>query len=457
MTHRTTVRPRVAASSNVPRRKAPNPTPAQREAIDRASAAIDSALVRDTVVGMVSIASPTGEEAPLARWLARHMAELGLAGRVQPIDATQANAVGRLHGTRPGADLLLYAPTDTFSTGNDDEDVPWVAPALRDDMRPNARVDGRFVVGLGASNPKGHGAAIIAAADALRRSGVHFSGSVALALCAGGMPTDARATATPMRESIGQGTGCAFYLDHGGWADGAIICKPGWAVHWEEVGLAWFELTVHGTYNYVGSRHRIPYVNPIVAAAPLVQRLDAWFQEYAERWTDGLVAPQGSFGSIRSGHPHLQSATPNECRIRFDLRTSPRSTIGEVRREVESAVEAIAAAEGIEVDCELVLSIPGTWTDPDERIVRTAIAAWEDLEQRVHTPITGNSGATDANILRRHGIPTARVGMPKVGNDAPCPPDFARGMNVVDLDETSKLAALLVRAVILNNGQDGEL
>jgi acetylornithine deacetylase/succinyl-diaminopimelate desuccinylase-like protein len=146
-------------------------TQSQRRRIDAAVAELDDRLIQDLVIGMTSIASPTGEERPLAEWLAGRMAELELEGRLQPIDAHQANAVGRLRGTSPGPELLLYAPLDTFSTGNSAEDVPAVGPLLREDMLPQATVKDRFVTGLGASNPKGHGAAIIAAVEALRRAG----------------------------------------------------------------------------------------------------------------------------------------------------------------------------------------------------------------------------------------------------------------------------------------------
>jgi hypothetical protein len=40
--------------------------------------------------------------------------------------------------------------------------------------------------------------------------------------------------------------------------------------------------------------------------------------------------------------------------------------------------------------------------------------AWEFVENKKHTPRTKTSGATDANILRGAGIPTARLGMPRV-------------------------------------------
>jgi hypothetical protein len=65
-------------------------------------------------------------------------------------------------------------------------------------------------------------------------------------------------------------------------------------------------------------------------------------------------------------------------------------------------------------------------------------------------PVLDNSGATDANILRMRGVPTARVGMPKVaampdGSEI----DFTRGMNLVDLRGMRRLAEILIRTVFL--------
>jgi hypothetical protein len=57
------------------------------------------------------------------------------------------------------------------------------------------------------------------------------------------------------------------------------------------------------------------------------------------------------------------------------------------------------------------------------------------------------SGATDANILRGRGVPTARVGMPKVP-DLAIPGDFALGMNVVDVAEMERLTRVLVQVAV---------
>lgn len=405
--------------------------------------------LRDLVAGMTGIASPTGEEAELARWLAGTLTDLGLSGRYQPIDADQGNAVGRLAGDGTGADLLLYAPIDTLTVGTEAEDLPWAGPRLREDLRPQARVEGNYVIGLGASNPKGHGACLVAAADAVRRAGVRLRGDVRVGLGAGGMPTNKRPVPHVNRFSTGQGTGCSFLLEQGGWADFAVIAKPGWAVAWEEVGLCWFEILVHGTYSYVGSRHRLPYRNPIVDAATVVQGLEEWFPRYAAAHTDGLVAPQGNIGAVRGGWMRTGSLSPAACQLLVDLRTSPRTDPMQVKREFGAALAGILAAHpGLELSWEMVLSIPGTATPRDSWVVRAAVAAWEELERRPHQPILHHSGATDANILRNRGLPTARIGMDRAGPEAPLPVDFPMGMNVADLREMERLTRHLVYVII---------
>jgi acetylornithine deacetylase/succinyl-diaminopimelate desuccinylase-like protein len=343
----------------------------------------------------------------------------------------------------------LYAPIDTLTVGDPDEDLPWIGAELRADMRPRAEVHGDHVLGLGASNPKGHAAAIIAAAEAIARAGIPLRGDLIVGLGAGGMPTNGRSARGLTRRNTGQGVGCSFMLEQGVWADHALIAKPGWAVAWEEVGLCWFEVRVHGNFSYVGSRHRMPYRNSIAHAAKVIAALERWFPVYAERHTDGLVAPQGIVSSVEAGWPRMAAVTPALCRFNVDLRTNPRSTPAEVRREFMAALSEIADADPeLSVECEMVLSIPGTYTSPDAPVVVAAIEAWEATSGRPHEPIVANSGATDANILRSRGLPTARIGMDRIGPDAPLPLDFPAGMNVVDVREAVRLTRQIVHTAI---------
>jgi acetylornithine deacetylase/succinyl-diaminopimelate desuccinylase-like protein len=420
-----------------------------RQWVQEAWELIDPRRLTELVVGMVDIPSPTGEEGELARWLADTMAGCGLDGRYQEIDSEQGNAVGRLRGDGTGEDLLLFAPIDTLTVGDPAEDVPWAGPELRPDMCTRAQVHGDHVVGLGASKPKGHAAALIAAAEAIGRAGVPLRGDLLVGLGAGGMPTNGRTARGLTRRNTGQGVGCSFMLEQGVWADHALIAKPGWAVAWEEVGLCWFDVRVHGTYTYVGSRHRMPYRNAVAGAAVVIDALERWFPEYAVRHTDGLVAPQGIVSGVEGGWGRTAAITPAVCHLAVDLRISPRTSPAQARREFAEAMAAIRAAHPeLEVDWDLVLAIPGTATAQDAPIVAAAVDAWEAIAGRPHEPIVGTSGATDANILRSRGLPTARIGMDRIGPDAPLPLDFPSGQNVVDIREAVRLARAVVHTAI---------
>ncbi|WP_030263479.1 M20 family metallopeptidase [Streptomyces violens] len=405
--------------------------------------------LRELITGLVDIPSPTGDEAPLARHIANTLADAGVTGAtVQPLDDRQANAYGRLRGDGTGPDLMLYAPIDTLTVGEESEDVPWIGPELREDMRPAARSVGDLVTGLGASNPKGHAACVMMAAEAIARAGIPLTGDLVAAFGAGGMPTNARPVGT--RLNTGQGAGCSFLLEQGVWTDYAVIAKPGWTVSWDEVGLVWFEVTVRGTHTYVGSRHRLPYDNAIARAGEVACHLEEWFAEYAEHHTHGTVAPQGIVSSIRGGWPRMAAVTPAACTLRVDLRIAPETTPMQAKREFTAALDALGEKlPGPAATAEMILAIPGTRTDPDSWVHRSATAAWEALEGRAHEVVRGNSGATDANILRGRGIPTVRVGMPKVTEaEAPFPIDFARGMNTVSVPAMEKLTRHLVRTAI---------
>jgi acetylornithine deacetylase/succinyl-diaminopimelate desuccinylase-like protein len=413
----------------------------------RVLAEITRDRLREIVVEMTAIPSPTGQERALAEHLAARGRRLGLEATCQLLDESEANALLRQPGAGDGPDLLLYAPIDTHTSGEEADDLPWVGPELRSDMRPRAEVHGDYVVGLGANNPKGHAACILAAVEAVRRAGLPLRGALLAGFGAGGMPTNARPGAA--RQDVGHGRGCAFMLERGFRGDFAVIAKTGWAVAWEEVGLAWLKVRVHGGLNYAGIRHFVRYENPIVRMATVVAELEAWFAEYTRQNTSGLVAPQGSIGAIQGGWTHKPTFVPAACDLYLDLRLSPRTSLASARQQFEAAVAGIRQRHPeIRLDWDVMVAVPGTHTDPGSWIVQSCQRGWETLEGRPHQPRGNQSGATDANILRGHGIPTARVGMARVPDDAPMPDDFSKGMNVVSLVEMEKLTRCLAYVVV---------
>lgn len=406
--------------------------------------------ILEALIGWINIASPTGSERTIAEWAVDHLGGAGLDNELQVIDDSQANAVGVLPGRGDGPNLLLYAPTDTFTTGESVHDVPWASSCLRSDMVPNAQVFGDYVTGLAAGNPKGHAAAIMVAIEAMALAGVHVSGDVIAGFGAGGMPSfSIPGIGTPGRENTGHGVGASFLLERGYTPDYGVIAKPGWSVSHEEVGLVWIDIEVPGTHTYVGSRHRIPYQNAATLAATVITRIEAWLEEYAAQHEVGTMRPQGIVSSVHGGFERLAASTSASVRLRLDLRMTPEQTAPEVVREVRGQLAVISEDLGVDLKARQIATVPGSRTDQSSPVVRATVNAWESVSGTPHSPITGNSGATDANILRSKGVPTARVGMPKVTSSPDGGPvDFSLGMNIADLRDISRLVEVLVRTTI---------
>jgi acetylornithine deacetylase/succinyl-diaminopimelate desuccinylase-like protein len=399
--------------------------------------------LRDRTAAVVGIPSTVGEEALLATYFVDFLAEEGLDASFQRFAPARGNAIARKRGNGTGAELLLYAPIDMHIAGRSANDGPSLRLDGRPDLVPDAFVDGDYIIGLGAENPKGHAVCAAVAAAALARAKVPLRGDVIVGLGGGGMPQNA----TPQNPEAGHGVGCAYMLEHGVRPDFAVIAKPGGAVSYEEVGLCWFKISVYGSFSYAGIPRREPVRNAISDAAAVITRLNAWFPEYTVRNTSGLVAPLGTVSAIAGGWPEKPAFLPDVCDIYVDLRISPRTTTADAARQFGDALDAIRAAEpNISLDCVMTAAIPGTSTPPENWIIRSSVRAWELAYEREHALRIGTSGATDANILRGHGVPTARVGMPALGAAAPFAGRFSMG--VVSAEAMVTLTKTLIAIAI---------
>jgi len=417
---------------------------------DAAAGQVDEARLRRLVRTLVDVPSPTGEERDAAA-AAVGALRAGPAGEhvdaaVQPFGGGgQANAVARLRGTGDGADLLLHAPLDTWTTGSPELDLPWASPVWRGDLEARAIEDGPFITGLGAGNPKGHAACVLAALEAVAAARVPLRGDLLVGLGAGGMPSNSRAGLHP---GTGHGAGVWHLLEQGGTPDAAVIAKPGWTAAHEEVGLAWVEVRVQGTHTYVGSRHRIPFRSALADAADVVLALEEWAPRWAAEQSTSLVSPQAVVSAVDSGGTAQLAGTPAVVRVLLDVRLAPGTSGPQAVRAVRAELARLADAHpGLQAQVRLLVSVPGSSTPREHPVVRSAVGAWEAVEGRTHADVTGASGATDANILRLRGVPTVRIGMPKVA-DPRINHDFTSGMNSVDLREAVRLTRLLVRVAV---------
>lgn len=381
---------------------------ARQSLFEEVLARLDPERMRDLLVRLVDIHSPTGGEREASEFMASHLRDVvGIDADYMPISAATGNAHGEIRGRGAGARLLLYSPIDTHI--EPDVDVPTVGRSLREDMVPRARVDGDLVWGLGASNPKCMVAGLTEIVHAVKDAGVEFEGDLAIGFAGGGMPWS-----NSRRDQFGMSTGVYHLLNRGLYPDYCVVLKPRPAVYPEEPGMCWFKVSVYGDFGYAGITRGTPgFRSSIVPAATVIQEIEEWLPKYTARNTDGFVLPEGWVAAVRSGDPDKPTFPSATTEIFLDVRISPRTSPANVRHQFSELMDEIQRRHpDFELDWEMYGSMPGGATSPDNWIIQSCQRGFEVEEGVPYTETPYQSGQTDGTMIRVLGVPTARVGYP---------------------------------------------
>lgn len=420
-------------------------SPAQQAWYEKACAKLDAGRLQKLLFELTDIHSPTGATRDASQFMARHFSRIGLNASYRPMNGQTGNVVAEKRGSGGGAALMLYAPIDTHLEG-DETDDPWVGPPEFADLKPRARMEGDWVYGLGASNPKGMIATLTEVATALIEAGVPLVGDLIVAMADGGMPVDLAA-----RDHAGMSAGVTHLLSRGVAPDFAIVMKPwNWVYH-EEPGMGWFRLKVKGTLGYAGVPRGTPgFRSSVVPAAHVILELEQWLIDYAERNTSGVVKPHGWISGVRAGWPERPAFPSAVTEIFFDVRINPRTTPGDVKAQFAAFVAAQRERHPeFDLDWEMYGSVPGGTTPPSNWIVQSARRGWEHIEQREHALPDLLGGQTDGAALRRFGIPTARIGWPWPAEGSPVPvAEGLGGMGATYIPDLMPCAHKIMYAVI---------
>ncbi|HJU09816.1 MAG TPA: hypothetical protein VJ728_03015 [Candidatus Binataceae bacterium] len=419
----------------------------QEQWYSQACARLNSARLKSLLLQLLDIPSPTGSERQASEFIAEHLRQ-ELEGRAhyQPISEDTGNAVGEIRGSGGGAALLLYAPIDTHLEGEPDKDLPWAGPVLRADMIPKGYADGDMVFGLGAANPKCMVATLSEIALALDEARIPLVGDLMVGFAGGGMPVNVAA-----RRNYGMSDGLYHLLTRGVAPDFAIIMKPVWRVYSEEPGMCWFKVTVRGTLGYAGIPRGTPgYRDSIVAAAELIRQIESWIPEYTARNTAGEIAPEGHISAVRAGWPDRPAFPSAATEIFLDIRCNPRTSPAEVKSQFAEAIRTIHERNPqLEFDWVMVGAYPGGATDVNNWIIQSARRGWERVQGRPHGDPPKLGGQTDGALIRRLGIPCARIGFPWPPRN--CPEEFKQGlggMGVAWIPDLIKTARAIMYSVI---------
>ena len=271
--------------------------------------------------------------------------------------------IATLKGDGSGPSLMLCGHIDTSDwQGKPFRQEEWTHDPFGGDIE-----DG-YLWGLGAINMKAGVAAIMIAADAVRRSGMRRRGDLIVACVVA---------------ETGGGVGAVHLIESGLRPDYCIVTEAGnLDVGVISAGYVQGKVRVRGEF-----KHRVPYVNPIEKITKVIAAFGPSYQPIAHggwlRFTPHELLPGFPRMAVRNIE-HFQDTTT----LSFDLRIIPGMTEASVREDMQRLLEGIAASDP---DFHFELVIPMSAQQPNMP-AREATPLDSPLTQAMiaaHTQVTG--------------------------------------------------------------------
>jgi acetylornithine deacetylase/succinyl-diaminopimelate desuccinylase-like protein len=374
-----------------------------RPDFDRAAAHITVENVRDLLVDLVNIPSPTGREIGVAHYLVERMGRSGLITDLPLVDEGRPNAVGHLRGGGDGLNLLFTGHMDTSYSG-DEEHV------AGDGFKPKAVFRDGWVWGLGANNMKSGLASALIAIEAIVKADIKLAGDISFGAVVGEIEKTAIEEFQGIEYS-GYGIGTRHLVTHGVTADFALLAEPtGMRIAIANMGCIWLRITVGGTVAHSALANRPDVVNAIAVMHDLQNDIAEWARNYEAAHVSMGEHPNVTIAAIRGGAPWRLSRNPYSCSLYLDIRTVPGQTVDAVKRDLRRVLRAFAERTGrAEPAVHVYVSDPPTVLDDALPIVQALGAAQRDVTGERPASILRRPGA-DSVHLTAYGVPCVAFG-----------------------------------------------
>src|SRR5688572_14344829 len=369
----------------------------------RAVAHITGENVRDLLMDLVNISSPTGKESGVAHYLVERMRKSGLTTDLPLVDEGRPNAVGHLRGRGEGFNLLFTGHMDTSYSGDEEH-------LAGDGFKPKAIFRDGWVWGLGANNMKSGLASALIAIEAIVKSGAKLEGDISFGAVVGEIEKTAIEEFQGVEYS-GYGIGSRHLVTHGVTADFALLAEPtGMRVATGIMGCIWLRITVAGTVAHSALANRPGVTNAIAVMHDLQNDVAQWAGDYEAKHVHMGEHPNVTIAAIRGGAPWRLSRNPYSCSLYLDIRTVPGQTVDAVKRDLRRVLRAFAERTGApEPAVHVYVSDPPTVLDETLPIVQALGAAQMDVTGERPASILRRPGA-DAVHLTAYGVPCVAFG-----------------------------------------------
>lgn len=364
---------------------------------------VDPAALVDLAGELVRIPSFCPHETPAALFLQDYLSDRGYRVMMQEVEPGRRQTIATLPGAGGGPSLMFNGHIDINSLTRGGKRDPWTPV-----------VEGDRLYGHGVQNMKGGVASMIAAAEAVRQTGVRLRGDLVLACVVG--------------ETQG-GEGTHHLMESGFRTDMAVLPEP--------FGLGNL-VTVHGgivhfavhTYGVTGHVSRVEEtVNAVEQMTRVIEALHSVEFSHTPR-ADLPALPRLNVGGIIGGRGDGYVLTeppyvPDLCTVIVDVHFAPGQTAASVIADVERALDPLK-----ERDPRFDYAIetpPPAFFEGCRRLVMDPLDVPRDTPivqavARNHERVTGSPpnligaclpmsySAGDSCWLWKHGIPCLHYG-----------------------------------------------
>ena len=370
---------------------------------NKVQAAITAELVCQTLLDLVDIRSPTGEEAGVAEYIVARMRRTGIESELQLVESGRPNAVAHLRGDGTGLNLLLTGHMDTSYSGDEEH-------LGGEGFRPKGVLRDGWVWGLGANNMKSGLAGLIVAIEAIAKVGGRLPGDLSLGAVVGEIEK-APAEEFQGPEYSGYGVGTKHLVSHGISADFALLAEPtALRVCTANMGCLWARIKLQGSVAHSALTNKPGTVNAIDLARALCADLDGWAREFQERHVRMNEHANVTLACIRAGAPWRLSRNPHEASVYLDIRTVPGQSAEDVKRQLRRVLRTFAQRTDVpEPSLTFSVTDPPLLIDESLPVVTSLKEAQHSVMGAASTPFLRRPGS-DAVHLTAYGVPCVQFG-----------------------------------------------
>jgi acetylornithine deacetylase/succinyl-diaminopimelate desuccinylase-like protein len=373
------------------------------EKFDDAARFITPETIRTTLMDMVNIASPTGGEIDMARYIVERLAHAGIDNDLQLVDEDRPNAVGHLPGSGEGYNLLFTGHMDTSYKGDEDY-------LVGEGFKATAVERDGWVWGLGALNMKSGLAGALVALEAIVRAGIKLKGDISY----GGVVGEIEKAPIEEFQGVefsGYGSGSKHLVTHGITADFAILAEPtALRICTANMGCLWMRISVGGTVAHSAFARKADQINAIELAAELQKDLKNWASDYENSHEFMGENPNITLAAIRGGDPWRLARNPYDCHLYLDIRILPGQSVEAIKRSLRQCLTNFAArTKTPEPKLLVYITDPAMLIDEGLPVVDALAQAQKSLMGERPASIIRRPGA-DGVHFTRYDVPCAVFG-----------------------------------------------